>query len=108
METKVYNTKVIQVHTADRDGDMEYVYDILDNGDGSMVTRTANSPAWSHIYRSIPVLRLVDDGSIITITKENGDVITLGYEAMEQMLALLTYAYDGRMQLMETNLIKFI
>lgn len=108
METKVYNTKVIQVHTADRDGDMEYVYDILDNGDGSMVTRTANSPAWSHIYRSIPVLSLVDDGHLVTITKENGDVITLGYEGMEQLLALLMYAYDGKMQLMEAKLTKSI
>lgn len=102
------NTKITQVHTSSIDDELEYTYDILDNGDGSMVTRTANSTAWSSIYRSIPVLSLVDDGSIVTITKENGDVITLGYEGMEQLLALLMYAYDGKMQLMEAKLTKSI
>lgn len=102
------NTKITQVHTSAIDDNMEYTYDIIDNQDGRIAILTANSSAWSNIYKYVTVLSLVDDGQLITITKENGDVITLGYEGMEQMLALLMYAYDGEMKFFETKLTKSI
>ena len=102
------NTKITQVHTSCMDGNIEYTYDILDNKDGRIDIRTANSNAWSNIYKYVNVFSLVDDGHLVTITKENGDVITLSYEGMEQLLALLMYAYDGEMKFFEAKLTKSI